>query len=356
MPGKIFLNFDFYGSGNIGDDLMLDGFLKGMEDKQTELYNCIPRDSGHLQKRFPEIKFYPRDRRNEIAGQCDVWAGIGDTPIQVKSGDWFLKRLEKDVQLKGNRNIKFYFVGIGAEREALCQKEEFRKIINEVDFIWTRDKDTTELLINDFKTEKSKVRTSSDLANISLKKYFSDEKGTGMHMYDLGLCYYDEQVNLSDIRELKKFLRDFAKRKKQLLLFCNEVKTSEPFEYFLYSKMFSKFERYFNRNISFYIPPYFTASSNGELISPYSKCKTVISSRYHALLTAAWAGCRLVSLERSSKVSSLANELGIEEVKKPFTCEKLIRAYESAKTADMLILNKLYDAAISGVTEFIKSE
>ena len=34
---KVFLSFDFYGAGNIGDDLMLEGFLNCFENQEIEL-------------------------------------------------------------------------------------------------------------------------------------------------------------------------------------------------------------------------------------------------------------------------------------------------------------------------------
>ena len=57
---KAFLNFHFYGAGNIGDDLMLDGFFTvSRESKKIEEYtNFIPRDSESQKNRFPEISFY----------------------------------------------------------------------------------------------------------------------------------------------------------------------------------------------------------------------------------------------------------------------------------------------------------
>lgn len=114
--------------------------------------------------------------------------------------------------------------------------------------------------------------------------------------------------------------------------------------------MFNPAERLFNKSIKYFQPDYFNLKSTAELVSHYPECDTIIASRYHALLTAAWAGCKVVSIERSSKVTVLAELLGIPEVKKPITSGKLFSALEKAKLIDRNILNSLLSDAEKGIS------
>lgn len=328
---KIFLSFDFYGAGNLGDDLMLEGFITAFEKTKAEFFCYVPRVYTHQKYRFPGINFIDRSEYDKISSECDVWIGVGDTPVQIKSGRWFLDRLNIVSEFKSRYGFKYFFTGVGVEKEALEMKDEFRKILSEVDHIWTRDAASTELLINNFQTDNVKVTTSSDLANISLEKIFSiDKYNIQNRLYNLGVCYYDENIDAADLNNLYRFLKSL--KNKNVLLFGNDVNTKGKFEYYLYNSMFSGYRKYFKGKVKLFFPDYFSEISTGNMLCHFSECSTVMTSRYHAMLTAAWAGCRVVSLERSSKVTALAEELGINEVKKPFTKDKLEIAYNEAST------------------------
>ena len=118
--------------------------------------------------------------------------------------------------------------------------------------------------------------------------------------------------------------------------------------------MFGGINKYLYRNVKIYTPDYFAEVNTEELVRHYSECKTVMTSRYHALLTAAWAGCRVVSMERSSKVTALSEELGIKEIKKPFTPEKLKQGFEEAKVVDRNILLQMFRNASNSISELKK--
>lgn len=357
---KIFLSFDFYGAGNIGDDLMLEGFLQGIDNKHIELYCSIPRNSSHQELRFPQIKFAERKSRYDIAGQCPVWIGVGDTPVQVKSNEWFLKKLLRDSDFIKDKDISYFFIGIGAEKEALREKNFFMEALKDINHIWTRDESTTEFLVKELSLSPDKVSTSSDLANIALNKIFlrKDINQLKKYKYDIGLCYYDEDIDLINLQELKSFLKELQLKNRNILIFGNDVNNKGLFEYQLYKKMFKPFERLFNNSIEYYQPDYCNLKTTKELVNHYSECEIIIASRYHALLTAAWAGCKVVSIERSSKVSALAEELGIHEVKKPFTSDKLFLSLEEAKKVDRNILNTLLSKAeqsMNGLNSIIQN-
>jgi len=350
---KIFLCFDFYGAGNIGDDLMLDGFLSGIKNNDFEFSCALPRDCSHQQFRFPRIKFVNEKYRDKIASESRIWLGVGDTPVQLKSGSWMLDKLTGYSELKKEKNVKYFFIGVGAEKEALAEKEKFRKAIDEVDYIWTRDKFTTELLTKDFQLSEDKVETSSDLANISLSKIFSDTSAVTKIRYDAGICYFDENFEQRDFKAVKDFVLKYKKRKKKILFFGNDVNIKGRFEYKIYQQMFSKIEKFVS-GIKYYQPDYFGSESAASLVSYYRECDLIITSRYHSLLTAAWAGCRVIALERSSKVSALAKELGIREVKKPYDSETILELSDTAERVDKTLLQSLSNKALCSINALEK--
>lgn len=351
MKKKIFLSFDFYGSGNIGDDIMLEGFIKGMGNEIFEYYCYVPESRKHIKKRFRGINFVTKEEKEVTERSCPVWIGAGDTPVQVKSGDWFLKKLNADREILKQTGARYFFAGIGAEAEAEVKKELFLEILNDAEHIWTRDKMTYDFLKEVIGVNQEKVSLSSDLANIFLHDELGGiSKNYDERKYDIGICYYDENASSSNIFELKKFLKKNFKRYRSLLI-CNDINVRGNFEYSGYVKMFSRMEKLFRRDIKICLPEYFTEEDTGKLISHFTDCRLVMSSRYHVLLTAAWAGCKVISMERSSKVTALSKELNIFEIKKPFTAEKLNESISKASIVDRDLLLDLYKKSINGVKE-----
>lgn len=351
---KIFLSFDFYGAGNIGDDLMLDGFLNEMKSSNIEFYCSLPRDPYSQKIRFPEINFVRSEDRVNAAYLCNIWIGVGDTPIQVKSGSWFMDHLLKDSELKKEKKIKYYFIGIGAESEAVTEKANYKAILNETEHIWTRDKATTDILIKKIGIKAERITTSSDLANISLSKILLTQGRTDKKKYDIGMCYFDENAESVNLDAVKKFLKNAVKKNKRVLAFGNEVRKEGKYEYKIYMNMFNRLERLFG-SIKYYQPDYYNLNKVSDLIRHYSTCEVIMTSRFHSLLTAAWAGCKVVALERSSKVSALAEDLGIKEVKKPFTPDKLMQSYDESSIVDIDILKRFHEQAVSS-TESLKKQ
>jgi polysaccharide pyruvyl transferase WcaK-like protein len=86
------IGFNFYGAGNIGDDLMLFGFLQAMQQRgdRISLTCCSPYSLAPLRRRFPQIDWRPdtEAEREEAMRHADIWLGVGATTFQLKSGQW----------------------------------------------------------------------------------------------------------------------------------------------------------------------------------------------------------------------------------------------------------------------------
>ena len=94
---QVFLNFDFYGAGNVGDDLMLAGFLRALKP-DLDLCCALQWDCASQRRRFPRIDWeqLPPGAVSRIPDGVSLVLGLGDTPVQIQSGRWMLEKLLAD--------------------------------------------------------------------------------------------------------------------------------------------------------------------------------------------------------------------------------------------------------------------
>lgn len=345
-PPRIFLGFDFYGAGNIGDDLMIKGFLKALSVKSDPRMICsIPEGRIWSQKRrFNQIDwlFLNEKERRDAIENCDYWLGIGGTPFQTLSGRWLLNKIYKDLQWAHEK--KKLMIGVGCEEEVIQEKFIARKITTHIDHIWTRDEKSRSILIDHLGADSRSVFTGGDLAHIALQEIFADSRSHSESPRDLlGIVYYSENYEPENLRVLKKFLTRVSEERK-IMFIANDIRQTKGFEYSIYKKLWGRINIVFRRSPEVVIPDYGSLEIRN-MVKHYLRCETVIASRYHAILIAAWAGCRVVALDRSSKIRYLAEELNIPLVEAPFTLDKLSEACSRAETISKTLLEeKVRDA------------
>lgn len=351
---KLFLGFDFYGAGNVGDDLMLAGFLDILLQHPSVRISCIiPHNIRCLSRRFPEVEWLSSSQSNraEIISRHDCWVGVGDTPFQIMSGPWFLNRILMDIDTIGARSTPMYMLGVGAESEALKAKDVVSQIARAMKHVWTRDKFTYHLLTDRFLLNTGKVTIGSDLANIFLEEIFSEVSPISNRQYELAVTYYAERHNKTDINQLRKFIKHIGSHKSTIFV-GNETRESGSFEYGIYRTLFGGVRKLIKKkSVDYYMPDY-ENSNLDELVKHFQDYKVVMASRYHSLLAAAWAGCRSVALARSSKIEALANELNIPLLKSPFSLESFYDGYEKAEYVSRECLKQMAASARNSVLGF----
>ncbi len=243
---KAFLGFDFYGAGNIGDDLMLGGFSEEFSSYDFDLrITCsLPKSRIMSQrKRFPNIEWVTHSSlqdRKAMISNSDFWVGIGDTPFQVSSGRWLLDSIESD--LKMIRGQKKLMIGIGCEEEVIKEKKIASSVASSLDYIWTRDKKSKEILIDILNVDPNKVSMGGDLANISLERMFRNL--TDRSREKVGFMYYSEKIDSRNIYILRKFLNRL-KKERNVVFLANETR-ERGFEYEIYKKIFNRFSYFFS--------------------------------------------------------------------------------------------------------------
>jgi hypothetical protein len=86
-----------------------------------------------------------------------------------------------------------------------------------------------------------------------------------------------------------------------------------------------------------------------DLVKPVTECETILSSRFHGILTAAWFGCKVAALGRGTKVTALAKECDIPCVEPPFDAEKIRETIKNACPVDRNRLREIKEMSLSGV-------
>ena len=192
-------------------------------------------------------------------------------------------------------------------------------------------------------SESEKVYTGSDLANISLPMMLKDNRYD--HNNELGLIIAKDTLSEGDIEEIGLFI---ASSKETVSFIAGETRKDPSFERGVYKRLTKGLWSAVKRKAKLCIPPYDTGSLN-DLVRPICQCKTIISSRYHGLLVAAWAECRVSAIARSSKVLALAKTLAIPFILPPITHEKMRYLQEESKYVPKDILIDLNRKAKLGI-------
>lgn len=348
------MGFDFYGAGNVGDDLMIQGFLDALEDtRQLHLSCSLPKTRVLSQRRrFQRINWYSSSstERFENFSSNSFWIGVGGTPFQASYGPWLLNRIKSDFDTIPH--AKKYMLGVGCEKEVSREKQLAKEIADQLELIWTRDEASRDVLVNMLRVDPSKVRLGSDLANISLATIFST-KNMGLSAdRTIGIAYFSRKDRCEDRQAFRRFT-DSLPGSIIPVFIANDVREKGQ-EWETFKAIFGPWRRITRRRPEFIVPDYM-APAVGDLVRHFKRFDAVMANRYHALLTAAWAGCRLAALGRSSKIRFLASELDIPLIESPYTVESLRKGYADAKSVPRGVLESKFAAAQRSVMEFCQA-
>jgi polysaccharide pyruvyl transferase WcaK-like protein len=313
------LGFSFYGSGNVGDDLMLAGFLREWQNRRP-LFCVVPIEQKRvLVARFPEVLWCaPQERQPEY----DLWLGVGDTPIQIKSGLFMLELLEKEYAICAQKKIPMAFIGIGVEQEAVYQVKRFRRILENAISISTRDLDSFKILTTNFGLPAERIFVGDDLAHIPLAALFDTRTELDLRPLDLAVNFYAEHSNWWNHFVINQWLY-MQSKKRTVAILANETRMFPKSE----CRRYAEQAWYFvlgrkSCGIPLLSPNPWALRLN-DLVSHFTSINVVISSRYHCLMAAAWAGCRVSVIARSSKISFIQSQLKLPCAVPPLNYQKL---------------------------------
>lgn len=336
---NVFLGFDFYGAGNIGDDLMVAGFLSGFaSDDRFTLTCCLPRDRlGSQRGRFPQIRWLEasgKDRHRLIA-ESDVWLGVGGTPFQATGGSWLLKSILADFD--ACPETPKFMVGVGCEIEVQAERARAARVLEHVNRIWTRDQGSYNVLVEQLGNMRPNVTKGSDLANIALQKIFVDAPNTTSHSEGVGLIIYKDVKVAFDKGKLRRNIRELMS-KQPVTLIANDIRRG-VMEHAVFKQAFGGLRGLLRPKPRWMAPDYNTQCTD-DMVQHFYNYSTVLSARYHGLLTAAWADCAVTALARSSKLTFLAEDLGIATVPMEYSSDFINEGLAKASIVPKNILNE----------------
>jgi hypothetical protein len=274
--------------------------------------------------------------------RTELAVGLGDTPFQLTSGDWSLNHLEEVCKYipKGAETV---FINIGAEQECLSNAASFAAILRNVGRCSARDSFSHSVLRKLSSDSNTQLFVGSDLANISLESISSQLSSNGK--FKLGIIVgYDtlSSTDLSAIKDATKTIRD------PVLFITGDCRDGPGFEFHLFKSWTKPWFSPLRRKLLLRRPEYGRCTLL-DLVQPLAECETVLSSRFHGLLAAAWLGCRVAALGRSSKVVALAKECNIPCIEPPFDSQKVQEVIKSASVVDRTRLKQFKEKSLEGI-------
>ena len=323
------LGFNVYGAGNPGDDLTLAGTLE-LLPPHVRIVGYLPLEHlGPMRIRFPRVQWLPAPGPAPRADE--VWLGAGVTPIQVLSGSGFIRHLE--TELLGRRYRRTVMSGIGVEQEALPEAARFRRILERVDFITARDDMSAAFLTHELGVPPARVRTGGDLANLFLESASSVEPENRGRPVSVAVNFYRERFDLRSRLALARLFRH-RPRGEYWCFLLSETRAFQRSERSLYRTHHGLWSLASRHGWLPMITPNYLSPRIEDLVSHLAHIETVLATRYHLLLAAAWYGCRVCGIARSSKIAALCAELDVPMIDGPLTERGLQQGIAAARRVD----------------------
>jgi polysaccharide pyruvyl transferase WcaK-like protein len=342
---RLHVGHHFFGSGNIGDDLMLAGFLQAVarSGRRVGLTCCCAFDTHSQRRRFPQIDWLPytATTRDAAIAACDAWVGVGDTPFQLSVGAWFLEHLRGELETCRRHRKPMYFVGVGVGDPQAVADERAAAVLEYASRVWARDEWSAQMLSK--ACGAARISPGADLAHVYLAGHSFGEPESAVVGYAMNF----EDPSQFSADALCELVRTESAQKQQRWL-VQEVRTLPGSEMALWAALPEPCRRRLGLR-----RPEYTAGSVADLLRSWGTPSHVLSSRYHAALIAAWMGARVVAVERSGKISGLVSELGITGLPTLRDAVAAGTALHGATPVSIEVLRSLADRAAASCRDLL---
>ncbi len=339
-PRRIHIGHHFFGSGNLGDDLMLGGFLRraSMMMPGVTFTCCTPFDRASQMLRFPEVawlSYEPAVRRRAI-DECEAWLGVGDTPFQTDVGSWFLDHLREEVVMCDGARKPMFFVAVGMNNRQALDHPSTRIIAEAARHIWTRDPESARGLRVLLGEER--VTVAADLAHLHLAAAVPAAVEPGTLAF---LLNFEDRHAFTVDAIVDTMARTSHCRH---LWLVQEVRVLPGSERDLYRQLPAAARARLDVRM-----PDYARSSMATLLRSWGNPHTLVTSRYHGALVGAWGGARTVVIERNDKLTGAVAQLGLASVAHLRSagplCDRLEEAQPSGRPA-LELLARTAEAAV----------
>jgi polysaccharide pyruvyl transferase WcaK-like protein len=340
MPRHIHIGHHFFGSGNIGDDFMLAGFLDHARAVcgPLRLTCCTPFDRECQSRRFEQIEWLPYDDRIREAAiaSCDAWLGLGDSPFQSEVGEWFLTHLTHERELCERHGRPMFFLCVGVNDLGAVEYPATRRLVTAAQHIWVRDRQSAALL--SAVGGANRVTVSSDLANIAFERRIARHVEAGV----AGFLLNFEDGKAFSAPALADLARNLGLGEQRWLV--QVVRRLDGSEWDLLDRLDAA-----TRHCFAVRAPDYALASLDDLAGVWGHPELVVTSRYHGALLAAWTGARVVVIERNAKLTGLVEQLGLASVSDLRTAEPVLAAIREATPVPPERLAALAGAAAAAI-------
>ncbi|MEZ5384397.1 MAG: polysaccharide pyruvyl transferase family protein [Prosthecobacter sp.] len=339
----VHIGHHFWGAGNVGDDFMLAGFLVEMRRAAlpVRFTCCVPYDNERLARRHPEVEWKPytlSDRWSAIK-DADCWLGLGDTPLQIDSGDWLEQHLDMEREICECLNKPMYFLGVGVGNVDSLQRPKYKRLIKAAVHFWGRDEMSASWLDE---ASDGKASPGADMANILFAQHTSPliERSTGYLMHFEDRSFFSEEGFLNLIKSHSDLSSLWLVQESRCLRWSEKA---------LWQELPASVQAGLRMS-----EPRQDTDDIDELLDSWSMPEVLISSRYHGALLAAWSGSSVVIINRNDKLTGLARQLGITSVAALNDAELLIEAIRTSKAVSQESLRDLARKASCSVHEWLQ--
>jgi len=339
---QIHIGHHFYGSGNLGDDWMLAGFLNHIPESY-QLSCCSPYDLRPLSLRFPRIHWMPYTEayRKEAIANCDAWLGLGGSPFQHSVSSWFTDHLKSEAHWCKYDNKPMYFLGIGGQDEAAYRNTILKTVADQARHIWTRD-ESTYVAVKKLVKDNTRIDLASDLAH----SFFETYSLQSIQSRTLATVLNFDYANWPNLNIAIQALNALPTDRKLWLI--QESRVLPGAEQDLYKQLDNSLKSLWEIYLAD-IP----GCSLKTLAEHWPSTEYLFTARFHSALASAWAGTKTVVINTNSKLESIALDLQVPLVGVNATPEMIIQAFSQAKPVPRALLSQKALLAKNAIKAFL---
>jgi Polysaccharide pyruvyl transferase len=319
---KLHIGHHFFGAGNLGDDLMLAGLIAGAREflPEARFSCCIPFELEPQKRRFPEIDWRActSDQREEAIAACDAWVGPGGSPFQSAQSRWFVEHLESEADLCRRHGKKMLFLGIGVQTESELSDPTVRRICAQAAHLWTRDAESASRLQA---ARITHVTPGADLSHLFLGRRPPPPAFTGRACVVANFDYGRWPGCAAALTAMESL------GAKEHLWLAQERRALPGAELALHATLGEG-----RRNRWRLTVPDVPGAPINETLAAWPSAEWLLTARYHAAMSGAWAGSRIVVIATNEKLRAAARELGVPYVSPDAAEKQVTDALRSAAT------------------------
>ena len=343
----IHIGHHFFGAGNVGDDLMMAGFLLALKRYMpgVRLTCCTPHDRSSQALRFPEVEWLPYERaiREQCVRSCDVWLGLGDSPFHAEIGSWFLDHLIQEMMICHRFSKPMFFLGVGVNDAQALKRPQTRAIAEYAEHIWTRDQSSAAGLATICGWEK--ITAGADLSHIYLREHRFEAISNNAIAFVLN---FEDQSAFSE-EALCRLIAQTGEWRYMWLV--QEVRSLPGSELDIYHQLSPSCQA----QLELCVPDYKGASISGLLAAWGSPPTVIVTSRYHGAVTGAWMGSRVVVVTRNFKVQGVVSQLGLPSIPAFTSVPSIMEGIQASRSVPRSTLDALADLAEACCRSFFRA-